>query len=46
MSCHVTAMVKMSLFLHRASTVRHATDTIVDDFTAEPRSRRPPGYGG
>lgn len=35
----------MSLFLHRASTVRHATDTIVDDFTAELRSRKPPGYG-
>ena len=35
----------MSLFLHRASTVRRATDTIVDDFTAELRSRKPPGYG-
>jgi hypothetical protein len=33
-----------SLFWHRASTVRHATSTIIDDFTAEPRSRRPPGY--
>jgi hypothetical protein len=35
----------MSLFLHRALTVRRATDTIVDDFTAELRSRKPPGYG-
>jgi hypothetical protein len=36
---------EVSLLLHRASTstVRHATDTIVDDFTAEPSSRRPPG---